>query len=101
MEYMKIRCPDCKNAAELSDDFTFVKCSECSFEMSYGSYVKYVAYRDARYRDILDDYKPRNWIWFLIQMCSDSLFNPTNRRVTHLAETSLGSESIASIIYDG
>ncbi len=60
MEYMKIRCPDCKNAAELSDDFTLVKCSECSFEMSYGSYVKYVAYKDARYRDILDDYKPRN-----------------------------------------
>lgn len=57
---MKIRCPDCKNAAELSDYFTFVKCSECLFEMSYGSYVKYVAYKDARYRDILDDYKPRN-----------------------------------------
>jgi ribosomal protein L37AE/L43A len=59
---MKIRCPDCQNAAELSDDFAFVKCSECSFEMSYGSYVKYVAYKDTRYRDILDDYKQRNRI---------------------------------------
>jgi ribosomal protein S27E len=57
--YMKIRCPDCKNAAELSDDFSFVKCPECSFEMSYGSYVKYVAYKDARYKNILEDYKPR------------------------------------------
>lgn len=57
---MKIRCPDCKGAADLSDDFTFVKCSHCPFDMSYGSYVKYVAYKDMRYRDILTDYKPKN-----------------------------------------
>jgi len=25
--------------------------------MTYGEYVKYVAYKDARYRDILSDYK--------------------------------------------
>jgi ribosomal protein L37AE/L43A len=54
---MKIRCPDCKEAAELSDDFNFVKCSNCSFDMTYGEYVKYVAYKDSRYRDILSDYK--------------------------------------------
>ncbi len=54
---MKIRCPDCKDAAELSDDFNSVKCSKCSFDMSYGDYVKYVAYKDSRYRDILSDYK--------------------------------------------
>ena len=54
---MKIRCPDCKNAAELSDNFTSVKCSYCSLDMTYGEYVKYVAYKDARYRDILSDYK--------------------------------------------
>jgi hypothetical protein len=54
---MKIRCPDCKEAAELSDDFNFVKCSNCSFDMTYGDYVKYIAYKDLRYRDILSDYK--------------------------------------------
>jgi hypothetical protein len=25
--------------------------------MTYGEYVKYIAYKDARYRDILSDYK--------------------------------------------
>jgi hypothetical protein len=54
---MKIICPDCKYAAELSDDFTSVKCSKCSLDMTYGEYVKYVAYKDKRYRDILSDYK--------------------------------------------
>lgn len=57
---MKIRCPDCKKTAELSDNFALVKCPMCSFEMSYSEYVRYVAYKDARYRNILDDYKPRN-----------------------------------------
>jgi hypothetical protein len=54
---MKVRCPDCKGAAELADDFSFVKCSNCSFDMTYGEYVKYIAYKDSRYRDILSDYK--------------------------------------------
>ena len=54
---MKIRCPDCKNPAELSDNFAYVKCSYCSFDMTYGEYVKYVAYKDARYHNILSDYK--------------------------------------------
>ena len=55
---MKIRCPDCKDAAYLSDDFSFVKCSKCLLEMTYGEYVKYIAYKDVRYRNILNDYKP-------------------------------------------
>jgi hypothetical protein len=25
--------------------------------MTYGEYVKYIAYKDSRYRDILSDYK--------------------------------------------
>jgi len=25
--------------------------------MTYGEYVKYIAYKDARYRDVLSDYK--------------------------------------------
>ena len=55
--HVKVRCPDCKGIAELADDFTSVKCSNCSFDMTYGEYVKYIAYKDARYRDILGDYK--------------------------------------------
>ena len=54
---MKVRCPDCKGVAELADDFSFVKCSNCHFDMSYGEYVKYIAYKDSRYSDILSDYK--------------------------------------------
>ncbi|MFB5599079.1 MAG: hypothetical protein ACE5SW_02480 [Nitrososphaeraceae archaeon] len=54
---MKIICPDCKKVAFLADDFTLVKCQHCSLEMSYGEYVKYIAYKDARYSDILSDYK--------------------------------------------
>jgi ribosomal protein L37AE/L43A len=54
---MKILCPDCKSAAELSDDFAFVKCPKCSLDMTYGEYVRYVAYKDKRFRDILSDYK--------------------------------------------
>lgn len=54
---MKIVCPDCKAAAELADDFTYVKCLKCSLDLTYGEYVKYVAYKDKRYRNILNDYK--------------------------------------------
>ena len=54
---MKIKCPDCKRAADLSDDFSAVKCDNCGFDMTYGDYVKYVAYNDPRYSDILGDYK--------------------------------------------
>ena len=54
---MKVKCPDCKEIALLSDDFSFVKCDHCSFEMTYGEYVRYIAYKDARYSDILNDYK--------------------------------------------
>ena len=54
---MKIVCPDCKKNADLADDFSFVKCSYCQLDMTYGEYVKYIAYKDARYSDILSDYK--------------------------------------------
>jgi len=54
---MKVICPDCKKTADLADDFSFVKCSFCSLDMTYGEYVKYIAYKDARYSDILSDYK--------------------------------------------
>jgi hypothetical protein len=54
--WMKIKCPDCNDSAELSDDFSFVKCAKCSLEMTYGEYVRYIAHKDTRYRNILSDY---------------------------------------------
>ncbi len=53
---MKTKCPKCDKIAELGDDFTYVKCSHCSLDMSYGEYVKFIAYKDARYSDVLGDY---------------------------------------------
>ena len=53
---MKIKCPKCKESAELASDFSYVKCNECELEMSYGEYVKFVANNDAVYSDILGDY---------------------------------------------
>ena len=56
MGAVKIKCPRCKENAELSPDFALVSCSGCGIEMSYGEYVKYVAHNDATYSDILGDY---------------------------------------------
>ena len=53
---MKIKCPKCKKEAELSPDFSMVRCKNCNLEMSYGEYVKFVAHSDATYSDILGDY---------------------------------------------
>ena len=53
---MKIKCPKCKKDAELSMDFSLVKCSSCDFEMSYGEYVKFIAHNESKYSDILGDY---------------------------------------------
>ncbi len=53
---MKIKCPQCRESADLSPDFSLVSCSKCDLEMSYGEYVKYVAHNDATYSDILGDY---------------------------------------------
>lgn len=57
VQHMKIICPDCKKQADLDDSFTSVKCQFCSLDMTYGEYVKYLTYKDSRYRDILSDYK--------------------------------------------
>jgi phage FluMu protein Com len=53
---VKIKCPKCKEIAELSSDFAFVKCDHCNLDISYGEYVKYVAHNDVTYSDILGDY---------------------------------------------
>ncbi len=53
---MKIKCPKCKKTAELSMDFSLVKCENCDLDMSYGEYVKFVAHNEAAYSDILGDY---------------------------------------------
>lgn len=58
MYRMKIKCPDCPGPAELSDNFSYVKCPKCSLDMTYGEYVRYIAYKDSKYKDILSDYKP-------------------------------------------
>ena len=53
---MKIKCPKCKEDAELTPDFSLDMCTKCNLEMSYGEYVKYIAHSDSRYSDILGDY---------------------------------------------
>ena len=53
---MKIKCPKCKEDADLTPDFSFVTCTKCDFDMTYGEYVKFVAHNQPRYSDILGDY---------------------------------------------
>jgi ribosomal protein L37AE/L43A len=53
---VKIKCPKCKKNAELSMDFTFVKCENCGLDMSYGEYIQFIAQNDITYSDILGDY---------------------------------------------
>ena len=53
---MKIKCPKCKEDAELTPDFSLVMCTKCNLEISYGEYVRYIAHSDAKYSDILGDY---------------------------------------------
>ena|GEM_PF-120823 len=53
---MKIKCPKCKENAELTPDFSFVTCTKCDFDVTYGEYVKFVAHNDLAYSDILGDY---------------------------------------------
>jgi len=53
---MKIKCPKCKEDAELAPDFSLVTCTICNLEISYGEYVRYIAHSDAKYSDILGDY---------------------------------------------
>jgi len=53
---MKIKCPKCKENAELDPDFSLDTCTKCNLEISYGEYVRYIAHSDAKYSDILGDY---------------------------------------------
>jgi len=53
---VKIKCPKCNEIAELSPDFSAVRCEHCDLDMSYGEYVKYVAHNESKYSDILGDY---------------------------------------------
>ena len=53
---MKIKCPKCKEDAELDPDFSYVECKKCGLDMSYGEYVRFVAHNEAQYSDILGDY---------------------------------------------
>ena len=53
---MKIKCPKCKEDAELTSDFSLVTCAKCNLEISYGEYVRFIAHSDSKYSDILGDY---------------------------------------------
>jgi hypothetical protein len=53
---MKIKCPKCDGLALLADDFSFVKCDPCALDITYGEYVKIIAYKDHTYSDVLGDY---------------------------------------------
>ena len=53
---MKIKCPKCKEDAELAMDFSSVVCNSCGLDMSYGEYIKFVAHNEQKYSDILGDY---------------------------------------------
>jgi len=53
---MKIKCPKCKESAELEPDFSAVRCEHCDLDISYGEYIKLIAYNDSKYSDILGDY---------------------------------------------
>jgi len=53
---MKIKCPKCKDYAELTPDFSLVTCPNCNLEISYGEYIKFVAHSDSTYSDIRGDY---------------------------------------------
>ncbi|MEE8132775.1 MAG: hypothetical protein V3T40_04285 [Nitrososphaerales archaeon] len=53
---MRLKCPQCGEVAEL-ENFSRVKCDRCSLNISYGEYVKMIAYKDPRYRDVLNDYR--------------------------------------------
>ena len=48
---MKIKCPKCKENAELTPDFSLITCTKCNLEMSYGEYVRYIAHSDSTYSD--------------------------------------------------
>jgi len=56
IKIMKIKCPKCNKDAELTTDFSLVKCKKCNLEMSYGEYVRFVAHNEKTYSDILGDY---------------------------------------------
>ncbi|MEM3097938.1 MAG: hypothetical protein QXU32_04385 [Nitrososphaerales archaeon] len=54
---MHVKCPQCGEIAVLEDNFSRVKCDRCLLDISYGEYVKMIAYHDPRYRDVLSDYR--------------------------------------------
>jgi ribosomal protein S27AE len=55
---MHVKCPECGEIAVLEDNFSRVKCSRCPFDVTYGEYVRIIAYKDTRYSNVLNDYRP-------------------------------------------
>jgi phage FluMu protein Com len=56
---VKVKCPDCSGIAELSDNFSFVRCGKCHLDLTYGEYVRYIGKKNPVYKDILGDYNLR------------------------------------------
>ncbi|MFQ5940222.1 MAG: hypothetical protein ACE5KA_00780 [Nitrososphaerales archaeon] len=52
-----MKCPHCDGIAVLEENFSRVTCDKCQLNVTYGEYVKMIAYKDPRYRDVLNDYK--------------------------------------------
>ena len=48
MHDMKIKCPKCKENAELTPDFSLVTCTKGDLEKSYGEYIRYVEHAEAK-----------------------------------------------------
>jgi len=53
---MKIKCPKCKENAELTPDFSLITCTKCNLEISYGAEGRERENSDSTYSDILGDY---------------------------------------------
>ena len=53
---MKVKCPWCKDDAQLASDCSCVKCEQCEKEWNFEEYVKLAATDDPATSDLLADY---------------------------------------------
>lgn len=53
---MKVKCPECKEEAQLEQDCSCVKCERCELDMDFVKYVLLAAGDDPASSDLLLDY---------------------------------------------
>ena len=53
---MKVKCPECKEDAELAIDCSCVKCKLCELEWDFDKYIMLVAKNDPSLSELLADY---------------------------------------------